>query len=377
MAQHLFTRITPPIVSVKYYLHGELPLPADWGYGDAILVRHGPTAHKSNLLAEAIAAGQRVLAISESELKNYTWPDHVCIISDKDQNGNPVVSEFGPSGFAKRGLDGYEAEVYAIVHFDFSPEQRANILAYNASMQMVSYGFLEYPGLAIQALTLGEFSFSATFDNSVICSTHTGMCLAASGCFFPDRIYTSLAPAHLAYFFDVPTPANLKVIEEEAMTTAILVNAHAVSRQLHETVYTPTHPKRGSSSSEFRETKAALIKESPNCYICGRTAEESGSPLELHHTAVEWSLANSADLTKIQEYYPQAKSIEQFLDSVDNGTILCARCHRSPLRGVHMITFPAWVVQKYQLDNWDLVNGPNHTSMAALDNDQSGYYPEH
>jgi hypothetical protein len=248
-------------------------------------------------------------------------------------------------------------------------------MAYNQAMAGSEYGWLQYFDIALDAITHAHFT--GTWGDTIICSTHVSLVLMGTGKFFPNCVPTAVIPAHFAYWFNIPTPANLKVIEEEAMTTAILVNAHAVSRQLHETVYTPTHPKRGSSSSEFRETKAALIKESPNCYICGRTAEESGSPLELHHTAVEWSLANSADLTKIQEYYPQAKSIEQFLDSVDNGTILCARCHRSPLRGVHMITFPAWVVQKYQLDNWDLVNGPNHTSMAALDNDQSGYYPEH
>ena len=154
---------------------------------------------------------------------------------------------------------------------------------------------------------------------------------------------------------------------------APLVNAHAVSRALHETVYTPTHPKRGDSSAEFKASKEALEKETPGCWICGTT----DAVLEGHHLGVEWSLINSVDLAKIRETFPQAKSLEDWLDSTENLILLCPEHHRGVGYGVHEITMPAWIVQKYQLEGWDLVNGPNHTSMAALDHDESGYFPEH
>lgn len=163
------------------------------------------------------------------------------------------------------------------------------------------------------------------------------------------------------------------VSTEVVSVAAPIVDAHAQSRVLHETVYTPTHPQRGDSSAEFKASKKALEKETPGCWICGDTT----AVLEGHHLNTEWSLINSVDLAKIRETFPAAKSLEQWLDSVDNGTILCAKCHRSSLYGVHMITFPAWVVQKYQLDGWDLVNGPATGAAMALYDDPTLYYPEH
>ena len=185
-----------------------------------------------------------------------------------------------------------------------------------------------------------------------------------------------MIPAHFAYWFDVPTPDNLKEIESETHDAAVLVNAHAVSRTLHETVYTPSHPQRGASSAEFQESKKALEAISATCWICGKTAEQAGGPLEGHHLNTERSLINSADFAKVKESFPHAKDLQTWLDSTDNLILLCAKCHRSPMYGVHMVTMPAWIVQKYQLDGWDLVNGPNHTSSAVLD-DESQYFPAH
>jgi len=372
MANKGFHLILPPVLGHTFYSYGQIP--TDAKPGDVFIIRHGKSATKEGLLAAAISSGEHLLAvISEPELKDYCWPDHVAICSSVE-DGIPVLSELGPKGFEVRSLKGYQAECYAHVRLDLTDEERSSVLANNQAMSDAEYGWLQYFDIALDALTHAHLT--GTWGSTIICSTHVTLALMGSGKFFPSCEPTAVIPAHIAMWFDVPTPSNLKALEEGDMATAALVNAHAVSRTLHETVYTPTHPQRGSSSSEFQASKDALEKESPTCYICGRTAEQSGAPLEAHHVPLEWSLKNSADLAKILIDYPQAGSLEKFLDSVDNLLLLCAKCHRSPLYGVHMITMPAWIAQKYQIDGWDLVNGPNHSSMAALE-DQSDWFPEH
>jgi hypothetical protein len=153
-----------------------------------------------------------------------------------------------------------------------------------------------------------------------------------------------------------------------------IVGAHAQSRVLHETIYYPTHPKRGAESAEFEQNKKEMILSGNACWICGGTAESTGKPLEGHHLNVEWSLINSVDLTKVQKYFSGVTNLQEFLDSKENLMILCARHHRSNLYGIHMITMPAWIAPRIQNDGWDLVNGPN---AAAEPEDETKWFPEH
>ena len=369
MTKEGFQLRLPLVLGKTFYTHGEIP--SDASPGDIFIIRHGKSATKEGLLAAAISSGEHILAtISEPELKDYCWPDHVAICSSVE-SGVPILSQMEPSGFEFRSLQGYEAECFYHIRLDVNDEQRAGISANNQAMSSAEYGWLQYFDIVIDALTHGHFTGS--WGSTIICSTHVSLALMGSGAFFPDREPTSVIPAHFALWFDTPTPANLKEIEGAALAVAPIVNAHAVSRALHETVYTPTHPKRGDSSAEFKASKEALEKETPGCWICGTT----DAVLEGHHLNTEWSLINSVDLAKIRETFPQAKSLEDWLDSIENLILLCPKCHRSPLYGVHMVTMPAWIVQKYQLAGWDLVNGPNHTSVAVLNHDESSYYPAH
>jgi len=264
------------------------------------------------------------------------------------------------------------------------------LLFFCRSQVGTEYGILTIAAIAIDVVSWQWIpAFRGARKNSWICSALIEEGLRYAGWYhdwvdiynmFPDESYFALVVAEgtKAFIYEAanewpfhsPFPVGVE------LATAPIVQAHAVTRALHETVWTPTHPKRGESSAEFQASKKALEAISATCWICGKTAEESGLPLEGHHLNTEWSLINSADWAKVQENFPHAKDLETWLDSTDNLILLCAKCHRSPLYGVHMVTMPAWIVQKYQLEGWDLVNGPNHTSAAALD-DQSGYYPEH
>jgi len=371
-----FQLILPPVLGKAFYNYGEIP--SDARPGDIFIIRHGKSMTKEGMLAAAISSGEHILAeISQPDLKDYCWPSHVAICSSVE-NGVPMLSEIGPAGFAVRSLKGYAAECFAHIRLDLTDEQRAGVLSNNNAMSGAEYGWLQYFDIALDALTHG--SLTGTWGTTLICSTHVTLALMGSGIFFPSIAPTSVIPAHFAMWFDMPTPANLKEIESATHDAAVLVNAHAVSRVLHETVYTPSHPKRGESSPEFKASKKALEEVSATCWVCGKTAQESGSPLEGHHLNTEFSLANSVDIDKIRESFPNAKSVEDWLDSVENLILLCQVCHRSPLRGVHMVTMPAWIVQKYQRDGWDLVNGDQPGPSKAIVSgamDTSGFYPEH
>jgi hypothetical protein len=153
------------------------------------------------------------------------------------------------------------------------------------------------------------------------------------------------------------------------------VQAHAQTRQLTETIYYPDHVQRPSQeSAEFEQNKKEMIASGDACWICGGTAESTGQPLEGHHYNFEWALANSIDINKVKKNFPDATDVPTFLDSKENLMILCAKHHRSNKYGIHMVTMPAWIAPRNQLDGWDLVSGPN---AAAELEDQTLWYPEH
>jgi hypothetical protein len=161
------------------------------------------------------------------------------------------------------------------------------------------------------------------------------------------------------------------------------VTQHSQTRKLTETVMYPSHIQRGAESPEFEENKKEMeASSSPGCYVCGKTQADLGETIRMegHHYGFEWALANSIDLTKFQKDHPDVTSIEEALDSKDNLILLCPEHHRSPLYGVHMITMPAWIAQRYQLDGWNLVSGPTASGMATLGIEQietKDWYPEH
>lgn len=176
----------------------------------------------------------------------------------------------------------------------------------------------------------------------------------------------------LQFFKTLIPPSNLVA---SGTDNSGIVQAHAQTRQLTETIYYPTHPQRGAETPEFEKNKREMIASGDNCYICGGTAESTGKPLEGHHFQFEDSLANSIDINKVKSKIDStATDIPTFMDSKENLLILCAKCHRSNKYGIHMVTHPAWLAPRTQLDGWDLVNGPN---AAAEPEDESKWYPEH
>lgn len=151
-----------------------------------------------------------------------------------------------------------------------------------------------------------------------------------------------------------------------------MTTAHIVTRKLTESVFYPEHDPR-EASAEYTKVHHHLVYELDEpCWICG-IKNSTGGAMETHHWVVEWALANAIDPAKILASFPSMGEadephLRQWLDSEGNMLVLCEEHHRGGTYGIHLITYPAWVSQKYHYDDWDLAEGPGHpqTSMAIL-----------
>ena len=152
-----------------------------------------------------------------------------------------------------------------------------------------------------------------------------------------------------------------------------MTDAHAQTRRLTETVFYPDHSPR-KASAEYRKTHDHLINvlDEP-CWVCGVRKSTLADPaqntrkstqLETHHWNVEWALANGLSLEKLLADFPAMgaaddEHLRAWLDSEGNMLVLCDVCHRHPLYGIHLITYPAWVSQRWEAPGWDLATGPS------------------
>lgn len=130
------------------------------------------------------------------------------------------------------------------------------------------------------------------------------------------------------------------------------VPAHFAVRTLTESVWFPEHEARTRSAEYERVHHHLVYKLDEPCWICGVRRSDGGS-METHHAAVEWSLANSIDPKAILADFPAMgeatdPALRKWLDSEGNLTVLCAAHHRHGLVGIHSVTYPAWVAQRWQ-----------------------------
>ena len=141
------------------------------------------------------------------------------------------------------------------------------------------------------------------------------------------------------------------------------VEAHEVHRTLDEIIAYPEHDPR-KASAEYKRVHNHLVYELDEaCWICG--VRQSGLPegqhMETHHYALEWALAGAADPALIMADFPEMGTaddphLRKWLDSEGNMLVLCQVCHRGARRGIHMITYPAWIAQRY-IKSHDITEG--------------------
>lgn len=144
----------------------------------------------------------------------------------------------------------------------------------------------------------------------------------------------------------------------------------------------PGHPAR-LTTPEYRVTHDHLVKilDTP-CEICGVRNSALGDPvqnphkataIETHHWPVQREYADACSWEKVakdfSQYVVDQASFLKFVDSPYNMKVLCSVHHRDEEVGIHHATANDWIIQKYLLDGYVLVDkSVNAAADIAKDN---------
>jgi hypothetical protein len=155
----------------------------------------------------------------------------------------------------------------------------------------------------------------------------------------------------------------------------MMPDAHYRTRTLHECAAYPPHAPRASDPHYpvFTHARHHLINDlGAGCWIGGATLAQvtAGLPaghrcagataLEAHHAIAEFAGLAETDWRKVAADFPQADlhSDEDFLrfaQSEGGLMILCDKHHRSPGTGIHSVTYPVWLLDRYAEDDWEFL----------------------
>ncbi len=123
-----------------------------------------------------------------------------------------------------------------------------------------------------------------------------------------------------------------------------------LNRMLDERVAYPPHPPRKSSRTYVKTHHHLVYVLDAPCWICG-VRHSTGGAMETHHYRFEWASQFGLDLTKVEADFPDLTDrakLAEWVDSEGNMLVLCAVHHRAKYEGIHEITYPAWLLQRYQ-----------------------------
>lgn len=145
--------------------------------------------------------------------------------------------------------------------------------------------------------------------------------------------------------------------------------SHHEKETLAVDVIIPAHADRVTTAL-FRETREKLLqRDGGRCWICDRTAAESGHPLEAHHVVIERCVTEMVDWPRFiaqakrgdYGYYVQTFDWDSFdpakpYDFVDdmtaNGRVLCKSHHVGKNEGIHNLPGPLWLPQRFAKDGY-------------------------
>lgn len=122
-----------------------------------------------------------------------------------------------------------------------------------------------------------------------------------------------------------------------------IVPSHDEVRRLLEVIHYEEHPAR-VESAEFRRNKELLHQkiqsgEIPACHINNGCCE---GQTEIHHFHIEYSAWNGVDEAKVLKELGITNA-----DQFPNLTPICHKHHMGIGTGIHFITYPAWILQKF------------------------------
>jgi hypothetical protein len=123
-------------------------------------------------------------------------------------------------------------------------------------------------------------------------------------------------------------------------------------RSLDELVAYPPHLPRKASRTYAKTHHHLIYEMDAPCWICG-IRHSTGGAMETHHYRFEWAAQFGLDLKKVQADFPDLddrETLAEWVDSEANMLVLCAAHHRGKHTGIHMVSYPAWVLQRYEGD---------------------------
>lgn len=144
-----------------------------------------------------------------------------------------------------------------------------------------------------------------------------------------------------------------------------MTHAHEIDESLDLDVRIPEHADRtetalyrGTREAMFRFPPLMLIRPNPGeCFICQRTENDLGAPLQSHHFGIERCFAETEGLKwdLVARDFPcfgwasfDPGKPYQFVDDMTaQGLPLCEEHHIGKYTGIHMIPFPYWLMQRY------------------------------
>lgn len=134
---------------------------------------------------------------------------------------------------------------------------------------------------------------------------------------------------------------------------AALTAAHTEQLTIRIFIAYPEHAPRESDKHYrvFNETRERMKRLGLlKCWI--NNADCVGD-IELHHSAVEYSLAQDVDISKFNEAYglhiTDDSEFEDYINSEGGLLPICVFHHRSH-GGIHALPQPLWVVQRFLRD---------------------------
>lgn len=154
---------------------------------------------------------------------------------------------------------------------------------------------------------------------------------------------------------------EIVVTETTTVTQEVTVTpAHHQSQTLRVLEWYPQHlPRETDPHYHFFHEAQKRLRAAGKlvCWVCGHDEATSGHPIELHHSRVEFALANGVDLDKFIEAYPEFGLVhgdeEAFLAWIESESNLLALCklHHTGPQGIHCLPYPIWQALKYWRDD--------------------------
>lgn len=148
--------------------------------------------------------------------------------------------------------------------------------------------------------------------------------------------------------------------------------AHQLRHLMHEDVFYPAHAPRTESPEYAAVHHRLTIVEDRPCFICDIRHSQLGDPsvnthgvqeMETHHMTIEWALANAVDAEKLSTYLGHpVPDLGNWVDhDPENLLVLCDRHHRHVEVGIHELSYPIWLAQKFVRDDYVLTANSSNT----------------